>query len=101
MTQPAAMVEIWRNNMLESLHLGHAVVRDSSGQVVDAWGDDAKVIYPRSSCKMLQALPLIESGAAEAYKLSSEQLALSCASHQGAGLCGARSPGTKGGQRGA
>jgi len=86
MTQPAAMVEIWRNNMLESLHLGHAVVRDSSGQVVDAWGDDAKVIYPRSSCKMLQALPLIESGAAEAYKLSSEQLALSCASHQGAAI---------------
>lgn len=86
MTQPAAMVEIWRNNMLESQHLGHAVVCDSSGQVVDSWGDAEKVIYPRSSCKMLQALPLIESGAAASYGLTSEHLALSCASHQGAAI---------------
>ena len=31
-----------------------------------AWGDPAAVIFPRSSCKMIQALPLIESGAADA-----------------------------------
>lgn len=86
MTQPATMLEIWRGDMLESLHLGHAVVCDASGQVVDAWGDAEKVIYPRSSCKMLQALPLVESGASAAYGLSSEQLALSCASHQGAAI---------------
>lgn len=86
MTQPARMVEIWRGNMLESQHLGHAVVCDADGKVVEAWGDDTKVIYPRSSCKMLQALPLIESGAADAFGLTTEQLALSCASHQGAAI---------------
>ena len=86
MTQPIPMVEIWRGDLLESQHLGHAVVCDSSGNVVEAWGDDEKVIYPRSSCKMLQALPLIESGAADAYGLTPEHLALSCASHQGAAI---------------
>ena len=86
MTQPIPMVEIWRGDLLESQHLGHAVVCDSSGNVVEAWGDDEKVIYPRSSCKMLQALPLIESGAADAYGLTPEQLALSCASHKGAAI---------------
>lgn len=86
MTQPIAMVEIWRGDLLESQHLGHAVVCDASGQVIEAWGNAEKVIYPRSSCKMLQALPLIESGAADAYGLGIEQLALSCASHQGAAI---------------
>ena len=32
---------------------------------------------------MIQALPLVESGAADAFGLTSEQLALACASHQG------------------
>lgn len=44
------------------------------------------MILPRSSCKMIQALPLIESGAAEAFGLSEAQLALSCASHNGAAI---------------
>jgi L-asparaginase II len=78
------MVEIWRGDMVESLHHGHAVVCDASGAVVEAWGDPATVIYPRSSCKMIQALPLVESGAAEG--LGSEQLALACASHSGAAI---------------
>jgi L-asparaginase II len=78
------MVEIWRGDMVESLHHGHAVVCDASGAVVEAWGDPATVIYPRSSCKMIQALPLVESGAAEG--LGSEHLALACASHSGAAI---------------
>ena len=80
------MVELWRGGMLESSHSGHAVICDAGGQIVQAWGDPAAVIFPRSSCKMLQALPLIESGAADAAGLSDAQLALSCASHQGAAI---------------
>jgi L-asparaginase II len=53
---------------------------------VQAWGDPERIIFPRSSCKMIQALPLVESGAADAYGLTTAQLALSCASHQGAAL---------------
>ncbi len=86
MVQPVSMAEIWRGSLLESLHLGHAVVCGADGAVREFWGDPNAVIYPRSSAKMIQALPLITSGAAEKYGLSSEQLALSCASHNGAAI---------------
>ncbi|KIC21013.1 asparaginase [Leisingera sp. ANG-Vp] len=84
MAKPVPMAEVWRGPILESLHLGHAVICDDSGQVVRSWGDPDAVIYPRSSAKMIQALPLITSGAAARYGLTSEQLALACASHNGA-----------------
>ncbi len=83
-TEPALLAEIWRGPILESRHFGHAVIADATGTVIEAWGDPAGVIYPRSSCKMLQALPLVESGAADAAGLTTEQLALACASHSGA-----------------
>jgi L-asparaginase II len=76
------MAEIWRGPFVESRHRGHAVVCDAAGEIRAAWGNPDKVILPRSSCKMLQALPLLESGAGA--ELSSERLALACASHQGA-----------------
>ena len=79
------MAELWRGGLLESTHLGHAVICDASG-VVEAWGKSEAVIFPRSSCKMIQALPLLETGAAAARGLSDAHLALSCASHQGAHL---------------
>jgi len=84
MSEAHAMAELWRGGRLESWHAGHAVICDGAGAVVEAWGDPAAVIFPRSSCKMIQALPLLESGAAEAAGLSDRQLALACASHQGA-----------------
>ncbi len=80
------MVELWRGGLLESTHQGHAVICDAGGQILQAWGNPGRVIFPRSSCKMLQALPLVESGAARAAGLTDAQLALSCASHQGAAL---------------
>ncbi|MBM9593474.1 asparaginase [Rhodobacteraceae bacterium MCCB 386] len=74
------MAEVWRGDFLECVHLGHAVIADASGGIVRSWGDPEAVILPRSSCKMIQALPLVESGA----DLTTEQLALACASHNGA-----------------
>lgn len=86
MTSAVTMVELWRGPILESVHQGHAVVCDDTGQIVHAWGDPDRVVLPRSSSKMIQALPLIESGAAQAFGLESEHLALACASHQGASI---------------
>lgn len=86
MTQAAPLAEIWRGEFLESVHLGHAVICDASGQIAHAWGNPDEVVLPRSSSKMLQALPLITSGAADAAGLTTEQLALACASHQGAAI---------------
>lgn len=74
------MVELWRGDRLESVHQGHAVVMRADGEVVAAWGRPDVMIYPRSSCKMVQALALVDSGAATG--LSTAQLALACASHQ-------------------
>ena len=84
MTDPVVMVEAWRGGVAESAHRGHAVICDAKGEIRAAWGDSRAVILPRSSCKMLQALPLVESGAGAS--LSEERLALSCASHQGAAM---------------
>lgn len=86
MIQPVLMTEVWRGDLLESQHLGHAVVCDDTGQIVRSWGDPKAVIYPRSASKMIQALPLITSGAADKYGLTTEQLALACASHNGAAI---------------
>ena len=86
MTQPVPMVDVIRGDMVESRHAGHAVICDASGGIVRSWGDPDLAIYPRSSCKMIQALPLIESGAADAAGLGPRPLALSCASHNGAAL---------------
>ncbi|MFT5221135.1 MAG: L-asparaginase II [Planctomycetota bacterium] len=46
-----------------------------------AWGDIDQLVYPRSAIKALQALPLIESGAADHFALSDAELALACSSH--------------------
>lgn len=86
MKQAQPLVEIWRGPICESLHRGHAVIWDAGGGIVAAWGDPQAVILPRSSCKMIQALPLIESGAAAGFGLDDAQLALACASHQGAAV---------------
>lgn len=86
MGKAVEMVELWRGGLLESTHRGHAVLCDEAGQIVQAWGDPERIIFPRSSCKMIQALPLVESGAADAFGLSEAHLALACASHQGAAL---------------
>ncbi|MEO8241546.1 MAG: asparaginase [bacterium] len=88
MTNQAAvpMVELWRGTLLESAHRGHAVICDANGEIVESWGNPAEIIYPRSSCKMIQALPLMESGAFDAAGLTEPHAALACASHWGSGM---------------
>ncbi|MYA87115.1 MAG: asparaginase [Boseongicola sp. SB0662_bin_57] len=81
MTRPVPMVEILRGDFVESRHEGHAAITSADGRIVEAWGDPGMVVLPRSSAKMLQALPLLESGAGA--DLSAERLALACASHSG------------------
>lgn len=86
MSVPANLVELWRGERMESVHAGHAVVMNSTGEIVQSWGNPDHVTYPRSSAKILQALPLIESGVADKLGLTQSQLALACASHSGAAI---------------
>jgi len=77
------LVEVRRGNAVESEHRGALAVVDADGGVVLALGDTQRPIFPRSAVKVLQALPLVASGAAEALQLTDEELALACASHNG------------------
>ncbi len=78
-----ALVEVTRGKIVESRHDGAAVVADVSGGVHASWGDFEQAIYPRSAIKSLQALLIVETGAADAFEIRSEELALACASHGG------------------
>jgi L-asparaginase II len=77
------VVEVVRGGLVESRHRGAIAVVDSGGTKIFAAGDVATPIFPRSAVKPFQALPLVESGAAEKFVLSDDELALCCASHSG------------------
>jgi len=77
------LVEITRGTTIESRHRGSAVVVRADGGVIAAWGDICQPVLPRSSVKPLQALPLIETGAAEHFGVTDQEIALACASHSG------------------
>jgi L-asparaginase II len=77
------LVEAVRGGLVESRHRGAVVVVDADGATVLALGDVAQAVYPRSAVKPLQALPLLESGAADRYGFGDQEIALACASHGG------------------
>jgi len=77
------LVEITRGALVESVHRGSIAILDADGKVRLALGDVDTPVYSRSSLKPMQAIPLVESGAAEAFGLSDEEVALACASHSG------------------
>jgi L-asparaginase II len=77
------LVEVTRGGMVESRHRAAVAVVDAQGRVVHGWGDIERPVYGRSAIKPLQALPLVESGAADRFGLSQGELALACASHSG------------------
>lgn len=77
------LVHALRGGIVESQHRGALAVVDADGALHTALGDIERPIFPRSAVKLLQALPLVESGAAERWGLSDAELALACASHGG------------------
>ena len=56
---------------------------DAAGRRRAALGEVEAAVFPRSAVKALQALPLVESGAADRYGLGPAELALAAASHSG------------------
>jgi len=83
--KPAApiVVEVTRGTMVESVHRVVAAVTDADGAPVLTWGDADRLVYGRSAIKPIQALPVIESGAADAHGLGEDEITLCCASHSG------------------
>jgi L-asparaginase II len=77
------LVEVVRGAFVESRHRGAVAVIDADGGTALALGDVERPLYPRSAVKAFQALPLVESGAAERFGVTDAELALACASHSG------------------
>jgi L-asparaginase II len=77
------LVELTRGPLVESVHRGAVAVSDAQGALRLAIGDVRRPVFPRSALKPIQAVPLVETGAADASALSDEELALACASHSG------------------
>ncbi len=74
-------VELYRGTVLESRHRVHVAVVDAGGRLVAQAGDPAYTTFWRSAAKPFQALPLVEDGVVEHFKLTRQDLALACASH--------------------
>jgi L-asparaginase II len=75
------LVDVYRKDIIESRHCGSVIVVNNMGETVFSLGDVGRSIYPRSSIKFFQAIPLVESGAVDQFGVTDAELALSCASH--------------------
>ena len=60
------LIEVLRGAIVESAHRGAVAVFDADGKPVLEIGDTSKPVFPRSAVKAIQALPLVETGAADA-----------------------------------
>ena len=80
---PEKLVDVYRGDLVECSHYGHVVISNNLGEILAFWGNPETLIYPRSSCKIIQALPLLETGSAKQFSLAPKHLALACASHSG------------------
>ncbi|MEM8925601.1 MAG: asparaginase [Actinomycetota bacterium] len=74
------VVDVVRGEVVESSHVVHAVVADRHG-TLQTWGDGRRPTIARSAIKSVQALPLVTTGAADAFEVSETELALACSSH--------------------
>ncbi len=79
---PAAIL-VLRGERVESQHRVSYAVADADGRLRHADGDLGRPIFARSAVKPLQALVLLESGAARHFAVTPAELALACASHGG------------------
>ena len=75
------MVAVRRGGLVESVHRGRLAVCDARGERLGSLGDPEGYVYVRSSAKPFQALPLVLSGAADAFGLVDEEISVASASH--------------------
>jgi L-asparaginase II len=83
MSPDEPLIEIVRGPLVESRHTGAIAVADDTGRRVFVHGEVTRPVFPRSAIKAIQALLLVESGAAERFGFGDQELALACASHSG------------------
>lgn len=79
--QPIA--NVFRGGTVESIHRGHAIVIDGTGNTILSIGDPDTVTFFRSAAKPFQLIPFLTSGGADAFNYTAEQIAMAVASHSG------------------
>ncbi len=79
----AISCRVTRGGLTESIHVGFAVIVDSSGSPFFATGDHQYVTCARSALKPFQAAAILKTGAIEKAGFTDKELALMCASHNG------------------
>ncbi|UFJ59902.1 asparaginase [Brevibacillus sedimenti] len=77
------VAKVYRGEIVESSHLGHVAVVDAKGTLLYWYGDPHRLTFARSSMKPIQAIPVVETGAADRFGLEPADLSLCCASHSG------------------
>jgi L-asparaginase II len=77
------LVRVWRGDAVESQHRGAWVLIDTAGRILEGAGEWSRPIFVRSSAKFLQALPLLETGAAGRFGFTDEEVTLALSSHNG------------------
>ena len=80
---PPILAELTRNGTPESRHRGWVAVARGDGTLVAHAGDPEELTFPRSAMKPFQAVAVVESGAADRFAFSDEELAICCGSHHG------------------
>jgi L-asparaginase II len=82
-TDQLPLYELTRGEFVESIHYGSIAISDNQGHLVAWYGDPHTSTFLRSSAKPFQALPFIEENGQIFFNLSSDEIALICASHTG------------------
>lgn len=77
------LLHVTRGSLVECLHRGHIAVADSTGRILASAGNPEVFMFARSSMKPIQALPVLESGAAASYGFTDAEIAILAASHNG------------------
>lgn len=77
------VANVYRGGAVESSHNGHIAVVDAQGNLLYSYGDPFRQTFARSAMKPLQAIPVVETGAAQRFGFEKADLALACASHNG------------------
>ena len=80
---PALLVEVRRGGIVESVHRGPVAIVDGTGRMIASLGDPEMRTFLRSAAKPFQAMPLLVTGATEAFAFDDQEVAICCASHHG------------------
>ena len=76
-------VNVYRGKLIESKHHVISSIKDIEKNVIMSTNNENEIVFPRSSIKIFQALPFINSNAHIKYKLNEKNIAIACSSHRG------------------